>query len=315
MRMKTIISSSGNKFKGNIHMHTTISDGSVCREEAIRQYRSNGYDFIAITDHRKPGPTEFIKGDPDAVSEYEKRDFLIMSGAEWDTGSNYPGDGRIFHILGIGTGDIPSLRKYPWGTSPGPEEMIKAIADAGGISILCHPSWSVMDPDDISRAEGVSGAEIYNTVSGLPWNVARADSSQYFDIWASRGLMVTAVAADDAHHYDGDQCVSYILVDADELSEKAVTEAIRDGKFYASQGPVITEYVVDRDRSEIRMKVSKDVVKAVFYSNYSWSDERTIIPDEDGIVIRHTVDTETFMRCELLTADGKRAWTSPVALR
>ena len=63
------------------------------------------------------------------------------------------------------------------------------------------------------------------------------------------------------------------------------------------------------------MKVSKDVVKAVFYSNYSWSDERTIIPDEDGIVIRHTVDTETFMRCELLTADGKRAWTSPVALR
>ena len=93
--MKTIIRNSGNQFKGNIHMHTTISDGSVCREEAIRQYRSNGYDFIAITDHRKPGPTEFIKGDPDAVSEYEKRDFLIMSGAEWDTGSNYPGDGRI----------------------------------------------------------------------------------------------------------------------------------------------------------------------------------------------------------------------------
>ncbi|MBR2262926.1 MAG: hypothetical protein IJ917_01045, partial [Firmicutes bacterium] len=40
-------------YKGNLHMHTQVSDGDLPFEEAVALYRKAGYDFLAITDHRK----------------------------------------------------------------------------------------------------------------------------------------------------------------------------------------------------------------------------------------------------------------------
>jgi hypothetical protein len=37
--------------KGNIHTHSTASDGELEPEEVCRRYRDGGYDFVAITDH------------------------------------------------------------------------------------------------------------------------------------------------------------------------------------------------------------------------------------------------------------------------
>ena len=39
--------------KGNLHTHTTASDGHLSPTGAMRVYRSMGYDFLAITDHWK----------------------------------------------------------------------------------------------------------------------------------------------------------------------------------------------------------------------------------------------------------------------
>lgn len=44
-------SSSGNWYKGNLHCHSTISDGELSPEELIRLYEEEGYSFLAITDH------------------------------------------------------------------------------------------------------------------------------------------------------------------------------------------------------------------------------------------------------------------------
>ena len=41
----------GTWLRGNLHMHTTRSDGSRKPQRAINDYASRGYDFIAITDH------------------------------------------------------------------------------------------------------------------------------------------------------------------------------------------------------------------------------------------------------------------------
>ena len=38
--------------KGNLHCHTTRSDGAIPPDELIRIYKENGYDFLALTDHR-----------------------------------------------------------------------------------------------------------------------------------------------------------------------------------------------------------------------------------------------------------------------
>lgn len=37
--------------KGNLHTHTTWSDGVHTPAETAKHYRSKGYDFLALTDH------------------------------------------------------------------------------------------------------------------------------------------------------------------------------------------------------------------------------------------------------------------------
>ena len=40
-----------NFYKGNMHCHSTLSDGKLSPSEIKDAYKKNGYSFIAITDH------------------------------------------------------------------------------------------------------------------------------------------------------------------------------------------------------------------------------------------------------------------------
>ena len=41
----------GRFWRGNLHTHSTRSDGVLEPEEVCRRYRAEGYDFLALTDH------------------------------------------------------------------------------------------------------------------------------------------------------------------------------------------------------------------------------------------------------------------------
>ena len=41
------------EYKGCLHLHTDQSDGLLPPLEAVQAYEAAGYDFIAITDHRR----------------------------------------------------------------------------------------------------------------------------------------------------------------------------------------------------------------------------------------------------------------------
>ncbi len=87
MAFRSVFPEEGQWFKGNLHMHTTLSDGRVSPSEAIERYRKNGYDFIAITDHRCPGITVEPGEDGYFGAEtVEAGNMLLLSGVEWDTG-------------------------------------------------------------------------------------------------------------------------------------------------------------------------------------------------------------------------------------
>ena len=53
MKSKIFLNRDRLKLKGNLHTHTTFSDGKYTVPEVVDIYQRNGYDFIAITDHRK----------------------------------------------------------------------------------------------------------------------------------------------------------------------------------------------------------------------------------------------------------------------
>lgn len=317
--MRELINTDNHWYKGNLHMHTERSDGHLPMAEAVEVYRKNGYDFIAVTDHRRPG----ITIEPHAIgtldgTDIAAEDMLILSGVEWDTGgrnTDLAGDVPTFHILGIGMTSNEHGKDFGAIRHPSPEQIIDVIKQDGGYAVLAHPSWSVMDPAGINEAEGVDAAEIYNAVSAIPWNGDRCDSSAWFDIWATHyGIMMPAVAGDDTHAYSGDECQTFTMVNAEDLSRDAILKALYDGNFYASQGPKIETLVFDEEKRVLHLECTRDVVMAVFYSNHIWTKDRVTYV-KDGTCDYAVNEGETYIRIELITTDGRKAWTSPFSMR
>lgn len=283
---------SGKWYKGNLHMHTTLSDGTLNPEAAVALYRQAGYDFVAVTDHWHLSAA----GQEDG--------FLRLAGCEFDTGDMVRSP--VFHIVGIGMEKPVRLTRDP---SRKPQAIIDAVNAAGGVAILAHPAWSVTDPADCLELRGLSGAEIYNSVSGLPWN-ARPDSGLYFDIWGLHGRLMPCVAADDSHFYAGEQTRSYIMARADSLTAPAVRQAIRSGNFYASQGPEFHSLCLRDGMVEVECSRVETVV---FYSNTVWCEDRVAAGPAEGARYR-VKPTDRYVRVELIDAGGRRAWSSPFAV-
>lgn len=151
-------------YKGNLHTHTTNSDGAYAPEETIALYKSKGYDFLALTDHWFHGEGR------------QEENFLLLNGTEFDVGSTV--QEGIYHIVGIGMEKAPALTKRAPGLSA--QKIIDEIHNVNGIAILAHPAWSLDRASEVVKLYGIDGCEIYNTTSGLPWN-CRPYSGVFFD--------------------------------------------------------------------------------------------------------------------------------------
>ena len=307
-------------------MHTTRSDGHLSPKEAVERYRRSGYDFVALTDHRKPSVTvepgkcrdvnwqDAESSEKESENVIDAGNMLILSGVEWDTGganTRREGDVPTYHILGIGMTRNSGV-SYEGNPHPAPQEIVDAIRADGGIAVLAHPAWSVMDPSGIEQLKGITAAEIYNSVSDLPFNGQRAESSAWFDIWAAHyDRRIPAVASDDAHSYEGDECYSSTMVNAGELSRDAIMDAIQAGNFYATQRPILHEMAINRENGIVHLEFSEDVVTVVFYSNHIWVPDRAQ-QVKGGTADYHVQPGEFFLRAELIARDGRKAWTSPI---
>jgi hypothetical protein len=281
----------GNKwFKGNLHTHTTKSDGQRSPEQVIALYAGQGYDFLALTDHWCYGGTCQVDG------------LLILSGCEYDTGSD-PRDG-IFHIVGIGMASQPDLSAQP---RPPAQSLIDAIAAAGGLAILAHPAWSLNTPEQIRPLHGLAGTEIYNSVSGLPHS-ARPYSGQIIDQLACEDRLMPSFAADDSHFYDGEETKSYIMVRSESCTREALLAAISRGDFYATQGPHFS-LAIKKDRLEVACSPADRVV---FYSNVVYSNHCSTNGSNLTSAVYPFSGTERFIRVEITDSQGRVAWSSPV---
>ena len=280
-------------WKGNLHTHTTRSDGRKTPEEAIRLYREAGYDFLALTDHWVPSEG----GEADGL--------LLLPGCEYDVGREVAQEG-IYHIVSIGAKKMPDLRKSPFWK---PQQILDIVHEAGGFAILAHPAWSLNRPEQIEKLRGVDAAEIYNTMSGNPWNGRRADSSVILDMVSAAGTFIPSVASDDAHFYTGEQCRSFVWVQADELTEEAILDALRQGRFYASQGPQM-ELSLERGRIRVRCTPAQNIL---FYSDQVWSSLRSVTGENLEEAEYLLCPGGTFLRVEVIDKEGRIAWSSPIS--
>ncbi len=164
-------------FRGDLHMHTCRSDGRQSPAITAAEYRKNGYDFLAITDHDSYYPSlEAINAYKDVPIEYtlvtgeevhlEDNDIHIVNfGGKYSVNALMPGD----HHIDVGPsaelrsidGDCPdiiSVEEYKKQVNElaetldipdGIEKFTYAscvwifnhIKKAEGLGIFCHPYW------------------------------------------------------------------------------------------------------------------------------------------------------------------------------
>ncbi len=219
------LSREGTFYRGNLHTHTTMSDGELTPDETARLYRDAGYSFLAITDHNKWG----------ARTDLSRDGFLILPGAEIDTVY----EGSVHHIVGIGRpgSDFADGYRIPVEVRRGlhPQKLVDYLVEHSCMAIYAHPFWSYCDHALLASLNGVTGMEIVNYSCEQEWK--SGISEDYFEYLRVHTAHGWCFGSDDAHGHVPDYCGGYITVKAKELTREAILDAIDRGSFYASYGP------------------------------------------------------------------------------
>ena len=274
-----------NYYKVALHQHSTLSDGKLSPEEIARIYKCSGYDALALTDHWKYGDSRELEG------------LHIISGCEFNVGGN----NETMHIVGFGMEHDPKLDpEMPR------QEIVDGINNAGGIAVIAHPAWSLNSMDDVRELDGIEATEIYNSVSEQGQSL-RAYSDHFVDLCARNGYRYGILAADDAHYYGGvDDRKGWVMVNAPELTDKAIVEAIKARRFYASQGP---ELYVEYKDGKLVIDCSPCSVIAVL-SDGAWLPQRVIRGQNLTHYEYPICKDDIWARVEVRDEEGKRAWSN-----
>lgn len=289
----------GRFYRGNLHTHSTRSDGGLSPAAVISSYRERGYDFLALTDH-------FLAsyGFPIVdTREFRTSGFTTLIGAELHVPQTHLGD--PWHILAVG---LPLDFAPPNRGETGPE--ISARANAAGAFVgIAHPAWYSISLEDALSLETAHAVEIYNETC-LTLN-DRAESWYISDQLSLRGRRLFAYAADDAHFVGRpDDGRAWVQVRAEHLAPENLLGALKAGHFYSSQGPEIQDVAVNADRIQIQCSPASAIIVSgrgaraarLVGSNLTRAD--LTIKDFNG----------SFGRVTVVDALGRRAWTNPIWL-
>jgi len=191
-------------YPGNIHIHTSYSDGSGRIDEIAAAASAAGLRYIIIADH------ETLAGLPE---EGFRHGVAVIVGVELNRESNH------YLVLGVD--------RLPRGNEEEPQEMIDRLNRAGALGFIAHPfekgspyiaggksyHWTRL-PE-----RGFTGLEIWNytsywrgRVTSIPRTIywflfnraAAVDSPPpealaLWDDYTGRGMRVTAIGTSDAH--------------------------------------------------------------------------------------------------------------------
>ncbi len=289
----------GRFWRGNLHTHSTCSDGRRPPEEVVRAYRERGYDFLAITDH-------FLEryGFPIVDTRpYRDATFTTLLGAELHAPAL--SHGEPWHLLAVG---LP-LDFAPLSDGETGPELAARAAEAGAFVGIAHPAWYALTLEDSWSVEAAHAIEIYNHTTAH--HNDRGDGWYLSDQLSMRGRRLLAYAADDTHFSDRpDAFGAWVMVRAPELSPEALLTALKAGHFYSSQGPEIHDVRIEG--TEIFVACSPASVVFVTGAGSRAAQRRG-----DGIT-EATVSIEKFLgsycRVTVLDQHGRRAWTNPIWL-
>jgi predicted metal-dependent phosphoesterase TrpH len=140
-------------YKGDLHIHSTRTDGRVCPGYVAGASRKAGLDFVAITDHHIYAPSleaqqafadiahdlAIIPGEE--VHPPEVRAHLVNFGGRYSVNQLFQDDQATYRaqVQAIEDGltdPVPGVNRYEYAASRWAFEQIRA---SGGLGILSHP--------------------------------------------------------------------------------------------------------------------------------------------------------------------------------
>ena len=301
-----------NVYKGNMHMHSTNSDGHYKPADAVALYRDMKYDFVALSDHRRYVNTK----------EYNTEDFLVLNAFEMT--SECKVTGKLYHIHGIVdenrlvTNDsFKHLQRMPepkYDSLATTQKIINDMMDGGMITVLNHPAWSHNSFEEALTLQNYFAIEIYNHKAEV--RNGNGSSVAHWDYLLNKGRRVLGIATDDSHnksqyHVNGQYFGGWIVVNAKELQSKSIVESIKNASFYSSTGPEFLEISIEND--QVIVKSSK-VKKIKFLTGKLRKDKCVLDMDNKDVTNGHykISGDEVYIRIELVDGNGKVAWSNPI---
>ena len=294
----------GQWYKGNLHCHSTNSDGKISPEAVIEYYKQHNYQFMALTDHHFFTDYRYLSDDG----------FLIIPGFEWSIDQERMPKGE--HLCGFQTtssnGAFSHTQVIPrkvWTQPQDIQESIDFLRQHGLAVLLAHPTWSRSDRETLLNARDYFGMEVYNHASEYEEHMGF--STDYWDFLLRRGRKVWGLATDDAHRYDDRSAGGgWVSVKAQELSIEAITTSLLDGRFYASSGPEIKEFRIDN--GEVIVECSPvGAIHVVSYEKRGHSFRA-----KDGETLTSATwklqGEEVYVRVECQDSRGRVAWSNPI---
>lgn len=278
-------SASGEWRKGNLHTHTTFSDGSLTVREVVNLYAENGFAFLAITDHRTL--SDFPDYSNDAIKVFPGIEIDIQGARHFCVVHTDP-DALIYD---------PALSQ---------QELIDANIAAGALVTINHPDWQIREHYTIDELYGLrnySGIEIYNCIVEVLEGAAL--STAKWDRLLANNRRVLGFVNHDLHHPNHFSGWGNVVLTPDNKPQ-TIFNALQSGQFYCQNGVKInkvgrtgdTVFVETENASLLRfIGLGGEILKKVKAA----SAEITFQPD----------DNYCYIRIECLGVGEEAAYTQP----
>ena len=293
---KSYFGSKGLWLKGNIHSHSTVSDGKLSPQELVRSYKEKGYDFLSLTDHN-------ILVSHAALSD---EGFTLLAGLEHDL--EYSAD-KCIHLVGTAAHGKDSTgydcRRYS-ASELSDRQLTKLMKEDGQFVSLAHPVWSRMEMSELENLSDFDAIEVYN--NGTEHLCHSGNAEVLWELLLRQGRKLLATAVDDVHGED-DLFGGWICLLAEDRSEKAILKALAAGQFYASSGPEIKDFGIE----DGQLYVESSPCRELHFVTYPPRGSSVFA---DGVSLesaRHQLTgRESYARVVCVDEEGRSAWSNPI---
>ncbi len=205
-------------YRGDLHSHSSRSDGRDDPAVVAANYRSAGFDFFALTDHYKWHPSQEMMDDYKDV----KLGIKLFHGEEVHLRQDY-----IIHIVNFGgdasvydmykadpdkaeseiAGIAEKLTDLPYGVNPVEYArrvwVSERIRQVGGLCILAHPFWIAEDRYnmDLRMLDYCMRSGVYDAMEMLTGQTEHENNLQlaFYMEERAKGVNIPYVASSDSH--------------------------------------------------------------------------------------------------------------------